>query len=177
MLDDDEAADLQAERAAPTLIRVGEIQQAIDAWARAETIGEAHAAAELAANLIVGLNGPRFGDRDGNGTIEGSESEGLLSGRDDTPLGVAADLANNECVASDVLGAAADVNAGWDEMLEAIDAWTPTNNTMPTLASHPMRIVGWATFTLATNNLDEAHEYAGHAQLHIDVTSQAVTCT
>lgn len=57
---------------------------------------------------------------------------------------------------------------------DGYDVWTPSNNTMPTLPSHPQRIVGWATFTLASDSLDDAHEYAGHAQLHVDVSRAAL---
>ena len=61
-------------------------------------------------------------------------------------------------------------------MLTAIDDWRPDDNTMPSLPSHPMRVVGWASFTLATDDLDDAHEYAGHAQLHVDVARDSLTC-
>ena len=61
-------------------------------------------------------------------------------------------------------------------MAIAIEEWSPTNNTMPSLASHPMRIVGWATFTMATDSLDLAHEYAGHARLHVDISRKTLDC-
>ena len=66
-------------------------------------------------------------------------------------------------------------------MTTAIEAWRPDANTMPTLASHPMRVVGWATFTLDTDPdapdaLDLAHEYAGHAALHVAISADALTC-
>ena len=80
------------------------------------------------------------------------------------------------CVIADVLGGSwEDPGARWVEALAVYDAWTPADNTMPQLASHPQRIVGWATLTLATDNLDEAHEYAGHAQIHIDVSVRAIS--
>jgi hypothetical protein len=47
---------------------------------------------------------------------------------------------------------------------------------MPTLPCHPMLIVGWVTFTLETDSLDEAHEYAGHAKLHVDNSLHALDC-
>lgn len=56
-----------------------------------------------------------------------------------------------------------DPQSAWDSMEAAISAWEPGNNTMPTLQRHPMRIVGWATFTLESVSLQRAHEYAGHA--------------
>ena len=43
--------------------RLGAIDEAVATWRSAATIGEAHAAAEAAANLVVGPNGPRYGDR------------------------------------------------------------------------------------------------------------------
>ena len=64
----------------------------------------------------------------------------------------------------------------WDKMLSAIDDWRRDNNTMPTLASHPMRVVGWATFTLNSDLLDEGHEYAGHADLHVNISRRALDC-
>ncbi len=157
--------------------RLDELQRAVTDWTGASTIEEAHAAAETAANLVVGPNGPGFGDRDGNGSVEGETAVGLLSGFDDTPTGIAAAAASSECLGRDVLGSTAgDANAGWSEMEAAIEAWRPNNNTMPSLASHPMRIVGWATFTQASTSLEEAHEYAGHAQLHVDVALAALDC-
>ncbi|MFT7649060.1 MAG: hypothetical protein ACI8Y4_003816 [Candidatus Poriferisodalaceae bacterium] len=91
--------------------------------------------------------------------------------------GIAQPLASNVCVTRDVLGSTAEDSAiGWAEMEAAIGAWRPDNNTMPTLASHPMRIVGWATFTLQSDSLDEAHEYARHARLHVDEALQALGC-
>ena len=102
---------------------------------------------------------------------------GLLAGVDGTPAGLADPLASNQCVLDNVLGGAWDDPAErWDIMLEAIDQWAPGNNTMPTLPSHPMRVVGWATFTLASDSLDDAHEYAGHAQLHVDISIRALDC-
>jgi hypothetical protein len=64
----------------------------------------------------------------------------------------------------------------WATMSAAIDAWAPDNNTMPSLPSHPMRIVGWATLTLDTDELDLAHEYVSHAGLQVAVTEQALDC-
>lgn len=153
------------------------IQSAVTAWGDATSIDDATVAAETAANLVVGPNGPGYGDRNADGVVSGETDVGLLSGIDGTPEGIAVPLATNECMTRDVLGATADdVAAGWAEMDAAIAAWTPDNNTMPSLASHPMRIVGWATFTIASDSLDVAHEYAGHAQLHVDVALDALDC-
>lgn len=156
--------------------RLEAIGAAVVSWADAATVADAHAAAETAANLVVGPNGPGFGDRDGDGSIRGEEPAGLLPGFDGIPVGIA-QLSVSDCIDRDVLGTtASDENAGWDEMLAAIDSWAPDNNTMPTLDSHPMRIVGWATFTLASESLEDAHEYASHARLHVTVSQAALDC-
>jgi hypothetical protein len=162
--------------------RLDEIDAQLADWRSAATIEEAHAAAEAAANLVVGPNGPGYGDRDGDGTVGGATDTGLLPGLDGTPIGVALPLGAVGCVDRDVLGNVSgtvnwdDAAAQWASMAEAIDAWRPNRNTMPSLPSHPMRIVGWATFTLASDVLGEAHEYAGHAQLHGDVSARALEC-
>ena len=146
-------------------------------WRQATTIEDAHAAAEAAANLIVGPGGPNYGDRDANGTIEGATEAGVLPGLVGAPTGLANSLDNNECIVADVLGGTWDDPAArWTTMLTAIDEWRPAHNTMPTLPSHPMRVVGWATFTLASDSLEAAHEYAGHAQLHVNVSIAALDC-
>ncbi len=153
------------------------IDDAVSVWSTSDSIEQAHARAEAAANLVVGPNGPGYGDRDGNGTIDGENEFGLLPGVDGTPNGVAVALAGNSCVDADVLGGSWDDPAArWDEMEAVIAAWSPADNPMPQLASHPMRIVGWATLTLASDDLDEAHEYAGHAQLHLDQSLDALDC-
>lgn len=157
--------------------RLDAIGDAVDRWEQAADVATAHAAAEEAANLVVGPNGPGYGDRDGDGAVEGESEAGLLPGSDGTPDGIATPLAAEECVARDVLGRTVDDPAtAWAEMGAAIAAWTPSGNTMPTLASHPMRIVGWSTFTIASDDVDEAHEYAGHAQLHVAVARDALDC-
>jgi hypothetical protein len=173
--DGDDAAPDDATSAVST--RIEDIDDAVARWREASDVATARAAAEEAANLVVGPNGPGYGDRDGNGTVEGESDAGLLPGLDGTPDGIAVALAGNECVDCDVLNGTVDDPAGaWAAMDEAIAAWTPSSNTMPSLASHPMRIVGWSTFTIAGDDLDEAHEYAGHAQLHVDVSREALDC-
>ena len=159
------------------LERMAAIDAAVAEWREADSIETAHEAAETAANLVVGPNGPGYGDRSGDGAINGETTVGVLAGLDGTPSGLATHLPTNECVTRDVLGGTwEDPGAEWDAMLSAIDAWRPDNNTMPTLGSHPMRIVGWATFTLGSDSLEEAHEYAGHAKLHVDVALRALDC-
>ncbi len=170
------AADDDAATGASTA-RLELLGASVDEWRDASSIEEAHAAAEAAANLVVGPNGPGYGDRDGDGTVDGESDVGLLPGLDGTPTGLASVLASNECIERDVLGGSwDDPGARWDTMLATIDAWRPDDNTMPSLPSHPMRVVGWATFTLATDDLDDAHEYAGHARLHVDVSTDALAC-
>jgi len=170
--------DTSAVGAAELLVeRLDLIDDAISVWGSATTLEEARAAAETAANLVVGPGGPGYGDRNGDGEVGGEVSAGLLPGLDGSPPGLATPLAANGCVARDVLGGSwEDPAAEWKRMLTAIDQWRPDNNTMPTLPSHPMRIVGWATFTQATDSLELAQEYAGHAKLHVDISRRALEC-
>ncbi len=157
--------------------RIDAIDGAIATWRNAASVEEALVAAETAFNLVVGPNGPGYGDRDGDGLVSGSTDIGLLPGLDGTPVGLAMPLVANECVVRDVLGGSwSDPVARWNEMLSAIDRWRPDNNTMPSLASHPMRIVGWATFSQEAGSLDLAQVYAGHAKLHIDISRGALDC-
>jgi hypothetical protein len=157
--------------------RMDTIDVTVAAWRSATSVEVAHVAAETVANLIVGPNGPGYGDRNGDGFISGETTVGVLPGLDGTPAGLATPLAANECVSRDVLGGTwTDPGMEWGAMQTAIDDWRPDNNTMPTLASHPMRTVGWATFTLESNSLDEAREYAGHAKLHVDIALRAPDC-
>ena len=157
--------------------RIERIGEQVDTWAEAETIERARVAAEAAANLIVGPNGPGYGDRNRDGQLAGEAETGLLPGIDGTPEGLALPHASNICIARDVLGGSwSEPQAAWDSMEAAIAAWEPGNNTMPTLPSHPMRVVGWATFTLESDSLQEAHEYASHASLHVSISSRALDC-
>jgi hypothetical protein len=175
-----DAAPLQAQDADATESfseRVDAIGGAVDAWRDAVSIAAAHAAAETALNLVVGPNGPGYGDRDGDGVVNGATDVGLLPGLDGTPGGLATPLGANDCVTRDVLGGTwGDPSAEWETMLVAVDQWRPDNNTMPTLPSHPMRVVGWATFTLDSESLANAQEYAGHANLHVNISRRTVDC-
>jgi len=157
--------------------RIETIDAAIVAWRGATSVAEAQAAAETAANLVVGPNGPGYGDRDGDGIVSGNTDVGLLPGSDGTPAGPAVALGTNQCVVSDVLGGPwTDPGVRWDEMLSAIDRWRPDNNTMPSLASHPMRIVGWASFSMESESLEEIQTFGGHANIHIQVSRRALDC-
>jgi hypothetical protein len=163
--------------AAAMRTRLDEIAAQVAVWGTSDDLAEVRSASEAAANLVVGPQGPGYGDRDGDGSVAGANDEGLLPGLAGTPSGIASALADRTCVARDVLaGTVDDPHAAWAEMDSAIDAWTPNNNTMPSLASHPMRIVGWSTFTLESDSIDDAHDYAGHAQLHVDVALHALDC-
>lgn len=157
-------------------VRLDAIERHVNDWLGAPSLAEATAAAEAAANLVVGPNGPGYGDRNDDGMIGGESESGLLPGLDGTPDGlVVAAYGDAECVLADVLGGSWDDPAArWDELDRAIADWAPTNNTFPFLASHPMRVVGWATLTVGTDDLDTAHEYAGHALLHVDVSRRAL---
>lgn len=165
--------------AAPTSLevpsaRIGEIQAAVSRWAEAETVGEAASAAEEARNLGTGPGILAAGDLDGDGTASGLETPGLLPPADGMP-GVVSELEGCALVDRDVLGGDWSDPAGrWDTLQQATETWSPTNNPFPSLPSHPLRIVGWATLTLASDSLDDAHEFAGHAQIHVDVTRDAI---
>jgi hypothetical protein len=161
--------------AAEATERLEQIATEVDAWAAASTIEEAEGHAEAAANLVVGPGGLGYGDRDGDGEIAGDVPEGLLPGPDGIPEGIVLDsIGAAECVNRDVLGGDwDDPVARWAVLAEAIDQWAPDNNTFPSLPSHPMRIVGWATLT-QSGSFEEAIEYSGHADLHVDVTRDAL---
>ena len=154
--------------------RLSAIDGAVNRWRSATDLAAARRSAEEARNLVVGPNGPSYGDADGDGTVDGASAIGLLPGLGGEP-GLAT-AAAGPCVERDVIGGSwADPAVRWSILDAAISAWTPSNNTFPALPSHAQRIVGWATLTLATAELATALEYGGHAQLHIDVSVQAVT--
>lgn len=157
--------------------RLVRIDDAVVAWETASTIEAAWSAAETAANLVVGPGGPDYGDRDGDGVVGGETDFGVLMGLDGDPVGLADALADDECVEADVLGGPwDDPEERWSELDAVVAAWSEDDNTMPELASHPMRIVGWATLALDADDLDTAIEYAGHAQLHVAVSLDALSC-
>lgn len=152
--------------------RIDAVDVAVAEWQAAGDLETAHRAAEEARNLIEGPGGPHYGDVDGDGTIGGEVEMGLLPGVDAQPGLAQPPL--NDCVDRDVLGGSwDDPQERWDVFADTLAAWAPGNNTMPTLPSHPQRVVGWATLTLGSDSLDEAHEYAGHARLHVDISRAA----
>ncbi len=156
--------------------RLEQIADEVDAWAGSSTLSEARAHAEAAANLVVGPGGLGYGDRDGNGQTGGAVKGGLLPGPDGSPAGVVLDtVGDDDCVRRDVLGGSwDDPRARWSLLAVAIDEWAPDNNTFPSLPSHPMRVVGWATLAQSAT-FAEAIEYSGHADLHVDVTRDALS--
>jgi hypothetical protein len=163
-------------RAVPTELsaRLNAIETAIEGWQGAGDLAEAQRFAETARNLIVGPHGPYYGDADGDGEIAGATDEGLLPGLAGEP-GLASGV-HGECVERDILGGSWDDPAGrWAILDTAITEWSSSNNTFPSLPSHPQRIVGWATNTLASSSADDAHEFGGHAHLHIDVSLAAIS--
>lgn len=154
--------------------RLRAIDAAVSRWRAATELPAARRAAEEARNLVVGPDGPFYGDADGDGTVAGDSVIGLLPGRAGE-VGLATTDAG-ACIERDVLGGSwSDPGARWSILEAAIAAWTPSNNTFPSLPSHPQRIVGWATLTLDAADLAKAVEYGGHAQLHIDISSRAVS--
>jgi hypothetical protein len=155
--------------------RLDAIEAAVASWRSATDLVGAHAAAEAARNLVVGPSGPGYGDADGDGSIGGASTIGLLPGQGGEP-GLATDVADIACVQADVLGGNwADAAGRWATLQTAIDAWSPSNNTFPTLPSHPQRVVGWASLTLATDDLETARGDAGHAAMHGEIARRAVT--
>jgi hypothetical protein len=154
--------------------RLDQIEQAVAGWRSAPDLATAHRFAETARNLVVGADGPYYGDANGDGTIDGAADHGLLPGSAGEP-GLATAV-SSECVVRDILGGSWEDPAGrWVTLDTAIAEWSPSNNTFPSLPSHPQRVIGWATLTLAASDLDVAHEYAGHAQLHVDVSRAALS--
>lgn len=153
--------------------RLDAIGSAVGRWRAAGDLAAARRNAEEARNLIVGPAGPFYGDADGDGTVAGASLIGLLPGTRGEP-GLAS-RSSNACVNRDVLGGDwRDPARRWGTLETAITEWNPGNNTFPALPSHPQRIVGWATLALAADSAAAARAYAGHAQIHADVTRTAV---
>lgn len=158
--------------------RLAVLASHVDEWSNAPTLTEAQRAAEAAANHIVGPRGPDFGDRDGDWEVRGPTDAGILPGSSGVPAGFALEAAGEgapDCVVRDILGGAWDDPAArWAELENAIANWQPTRNTFPSLPSHAQRVVGWATLTLATDSLETARTYAGHARLHVAISLAAL---
>ena len=171
---DNERSPVAADPMAALAARLVAIDGAVGRWRTAPDLRSAHAAAEEARNLVVGPAGPYYGDADQDGATEGASNIGLLPGL----AGQAALTQSGQgaCIDRDILGGSWEKPAQrWSILAAAIKAWSPSNNTFPTLPSHPQRIIGWATLTLSSKRLASAREYAGHAQLHVDVARAALT--
>ncbi len=164
------------------------MQEAVDAWRDASTLEQAGLAAMRARRLVVGgsldpervaLTRSAAALRTPDASVGPGSSDpgepGLLPGLAGEPGLV---LPDTRCVRQDVLGGSFDdAPARWATVQRAIERWSDDDNTFPALSSHPQRVVGWASLTMATADLDAAHSYAGHAQLHVDVTREALdTC-
>jgi hypothetical protein len=152
--------------------RLEALDRAVGRWQAASSLRAAHEAAEEARNLIVGPSGPYYGDANKDGRTAGASTIGILP----DPKGgrSLARSDDNACVVADVLGGSwRDPAKRWSELKSAISNWTATRNTFPSLPSHPQRVVGWASLTLNLASLTDAREYAGHAQLHVDVSVRA----
>jgi len=159
--------------AAPVQQRLDDLRAAVDGWQRAGDLAAAKAAAETARNLVTGPDVSGYGDLDGDGRTGGANVAGLLPGEQGQP-GLVTSPAP-ACVERDVLGGSwADPADRWQEVRSRVAAWSQINNTFPALPSHPQRVVGWASLTLAAPTLELAREYAGHAQLHVRVTLEAL---
>lgn len=173
---DDDVGDSSSVAALSLQVPLNLAEISTDTWARADTLEEARAGAEETANLIVGSGGPDYGDLDGDGSVVGESEFGILAGLDGTPPGIAAAV-ENECIEADVLGGGWDDPAArWAELQAAIDAWSPTNDTISSLDSQPMQAVGWARLTMATESLEDAHEFGGRAQENIAESIAAIDC-
>ncbi len=176
--DDNDIGEPEDVQAFTLRVQLLTTDNAVTVWGQADNLADAHAAAEAAANIVVGSGGPDFGDRDGNGVAEGTdESEfGILPGLDGTPPGLAA-LVDNECVEADVLGGSWDDPAArWAQLETVVDGWSEENNTIPELTSNPMRIVAWANLALATDSLDEAVEFGNRARTNVNLSLNAIDC-
>jgi hypothetical protein len=163
-----------ADRASAMLERLDVIDEQVAAWRSATDLATLRASAEAARNLVVGPTGPGYGDADGDGSIGGASTIGLLPGLNGEPA--LAGTGDGSCIEADVLGGNwADPSDRWATLQSAIDAWSSSNNTFPSLPSHPQRLVGWATLALDSDDLSEAVGFGGHAALHSQIARQAIT--
>jgi hypothetical protein len=153
--------------------RLDQIASEVWEWRRAPDLATGKRHAEAARNLIVGPTGPGYGDVDGDGRVSGANAIGLLPGlKGSAALAIPA----NACVARDLLGGSWEDPARRWALLDAkIVAWRTGNNTFPTLPSHAQRIVGWASLTLGSSDLETARGYAAHANIHVNVSRTALT--
>lgn len=166
------AAQTTSTTSPAAIARLLELDAAVTAWASASTLAQAKTAAETAANLVTGPDVGGYGDLDGDGHTGGANDRGLLPGEQGQPGLVTGPTTS--CVESAVLGGSwGDPAARWADLRIRIAQWSPDNNTFPALASHPQRVVGWASLAVASTSLDAAQEFAGHAQLHVAASRAA----
>jgi hypothetical protein len=61
----------------------------------------------------------------------------------------------------------------WSEIDAAVAAWSPSNNPMPGLDGHLMRVVGWAALSLKASSLEQARALGTHGVVHTALSLQA----
>lgn len=149
----------------------------VDEWESAPSLEAARAAAEGAANIVVGPDGAGYGDRDGDGNIRGSTDVGLLPGGNAEARGLALDAVEagaRECVRREVLGGSWDDPAArWMDLERATRAWQPGDN-MSQLDSSVQRVAGWALVTLEADTVEQAEQYAGSASSSVADAQRAL---
>ena len=151
--------------------RLTEIDDALVAWSSAHDLTAVRRSAETVRSLVAGDAFPGPGPDDAD--ARGAHGVGLLPGPGGEP-GLVTAVAGT-CLEAQVLGGPwGDPEARWDELRAAVADWAPDNNTFPALASHPQRVVGWASLALVAPELADAVGYADHARLHLGVTRAAV---
>lgn len=147
------STDVDQGALAASFLSLDELDRLVARWDQASSLQEAQAAASDAHD----------------------QAARLLPGRDGEPQGLVLDAVGTDRCARDAHGGSwDDPEARWSEFDAAVEAWSETNNTFPSLVSHPMRVMGWARLTMDAADLDEAHSYAPHAQLHVDITRGAL---
>ena len=68
----------------------------------------------------------------------------------------------------------ADPRVRWAEWRQVLSEWRPVRNTMPRLASHLLRALGWAQLVMDAGDLRTARELASvHGQLHTRLSLDA----
>ena len=68
----------------------------------------------------------------------------------------------------------ADPRVRWAEWRQVLSEWRPVRNTMPRLASHLLRALGWAQLVMDAGDLRAARELASvHGQLHTRLSLDA----
>jgi len=103
---------------------------------------------------------------DGDGPPTGALVDVVQAGRSD-----AREL---DEVALGGLASWADPRVRWAEWRQVLSEWRPVRNTMPRLASHLLRALGWAQLVMDAGDLRTARELASvHGQLHTRLSLDA----